>query len=126
MSISNVSPICFGPTISLDTKYQHQWFLVSPSLQCLDEKTCEALSQVQIQTHMGQLQLRASGMLRLELLLDVLEDDDELRCIALDNNVKIAAIDEGELAATWFSHIIGQPCRLLKKDPGNPDIQLTP
>lgn len=122
MSLSNISPICFGPAISLDAKYHHQWFLVSPNLQCLDVQACQALSQMQIQKHMGHIQLRAPGMLRLELLLDVLEDDDESRCIALDGNNKIAAIDEGELAATWFSHVIGQPCRLLKKDPGNPDV----
>lgn len=119
---SNVSPIRFGPTLSLDAKYHHQWFLVSPNLQCLDMRSCHALSQVQMQAHMGQIQLRAPGMLRLELLLDVLEDDDESRCIALNTNTKVAAIDEGELAATWFSHVIGQACRLLKKDPGNPDI----
>lgn len=122
MSISNVSPICFGPAVSAETKYHHQWFLVNPGLQCLDEKSCQALSQIELQIHMGKLQLRAPGMLRLELLLDVLEDDDELRCTAFDNNVKIAAIDEGELAATWFSHVVGQPCRLLKKDPGNPEV----
>lgn len=121
MSLSDISPIRFGPVIQLQTKYHHQWFLVSPSLQCLDEHACQALAQVQMQKHMGQLQLRAPGMLRLELLLDVIEDDDESRCIAIDINHKIASIDEGELAATWFSHVIGQDCRLLKKDPGKHD-----
>ena len=58
-------------------------------------------------------------MLCLELMLDVIEDDDEVRRIATDTHGQArAAIDEGELAAVWFEHVLGRPCRLYKKDPG--------
>lgn len=120
---TSITPICFAPTVAIDGKYHEQWFLVTPELQCLDQEACKPLAQLTQQRSMGHLQLRAPGMLRLELVLDVLEDDDEVRCRALDSNgVEIAAIDEGELAAVWFSHVLGRPCRLLKKDPGYPDL----
>lgn len=116
-----VTPICFAPSAPLADSYQQQWFLVDTDFNLLSAQACQGLEQLQIQVHMGQLQLRAPGMLRLELLLDVLEDDDEVRCNALTaDQTVIAAIDEGDLAATWFSHVVGQPCRLLKKDPGKP------
>lgn len=119
--IKSISPICFAPTVSLPAMYDQQWFLADSELRILSAPECQNLEQVQIQVHMGQLQLKAPGMLRLELLLDVLEDDDEVRCTATDSNqTLVAAIDEGDLAATWFSHVVGQTCRLLKKDPGKP------
>ncbi len=118
----SVSPIQFGPALAIDTTYQDQWFLTDTSGQQLSAEICQALSPLQLTTKLGQLQLRAPGMLMLELALDVLEDDDSFRCTALDTQGQpVAAINEGSLAATWFGHVIGQPCLLLKKDPGNPD-----
>lgn len=119
----SITPICFAPTLDIDAKYHQQWFLVTPELRSLSRDECEPLSQLTMQRSMGYLQLRAPGMLRLELVLDVLEDDDEVRCRAIDTaGMEIAAIDEGELASVWFSHVVGRPCRLVKRDPGNPDL----
>ncbi|HJH24350.1 MAG TPA: MOSC N-terminal beta barrel domain-containing protein [Paenalcaligenes hominis] len=117
-----VSPILFGPTIALDKRYSNQWFLTDGKGKALTASDCAALNQLELRTKLGYLQVRAPGMLLLELALDVLEDDDSVRLQAsADDGTPIAAIDEGVLAATWFSHVIGQPCLLLKKDPGHPD-----
>src|SRR5690625_7532469 len=56
-------------------------------------------------------------MLPLELLLDVIEDDDSMRCTASVSEQQVAAIDEGELAHTWFSQFLGRSVRCLKVDP---------
>lgn len=118
----SVSPIQFGPTLLLDSQYQHQWFLADTNGQQLSASVCAELNQLELRCKFGQLQVRAPGMLLLELTLDVLEDDDSFRCAATDvDGNPIAAINEGSLAATWFENIVGQPCLLLKKDPGNPD-----
>ncbi len=118
----SVSPIQFGPTLKLDNQYQHQWFLADTSGQQLSASACVGLEQLALRCKFGQLQVRAPGMLLLELALDVLEDDDSFRCVATDAEGRpIAAINEGPLAAAWFEHIVGQSCLLLKRDPGNPD-----
>lgn len=116
------TPICFAPAIHGAEKYHEQWFLVGADNHCLTAQDATALDQVSLRLHMRQLQLRAPGMLRLELLLDVLEDDDEVRCQVTNlQGQTMAAIDEGDVAAVWFTHILGRPCRLVKKDPGHPD-----
>ncbi|MEZ2722214.1 MOSC N-terminal beta barrel domain-containing protein [Paenalcaligenes hominis] len=117
-----VSPILFGPTMSLDPCYANQWFLTDEQANMLTASDCAALANIELHTKLGQLQVRAAGMLRLELMLDVIEDDDSVRTQAItpEGNT-IAAIDEGQLAATWFSHVLGRPCLLLKKDPGHPE-----
>lgn len=117
-----VSPIQFGPALDIDNKYHSQWFLVDVNRQQLSGSDCQALGQLELAVKFGQLQVRAPGMLLLELALDVLEDDDSFRCTALDlQGESIKAIDEGGLAAVWFEKVLGRPCQLLKKDPGHPD-----
>lgn len=117
-----VSPIQFGPSLNIDNKYQSQWFLVDANKQQFSGSDCQALGQLELAVKFGQLQVRAPGMLMLELTLDVLEDDDSFRCTAVDTQgTSIKAIDEGELAAAWFEKVLGQPCQLFKKDPGHPD-----
>lgn len=119
----SVSPIQFGPALQLDSQYQHQWFLADTNGQQLSASACAGLAQLELRCRFGQLQVRAPGMLLLELALDVLEDDDSFRCIATDpKGNPIAVINEGPLAAAWFENVLGQSCLLLKKDPGHPDV----
>lgn len=117
-----ITPLTYGPFVQLEQQYDCCWFLVDEQQLCLEASECVALGQMQVRIHFGQLQCSAPGMLRLEIPLDVLEDDDEIRRKAFDAqaNKEIAAIDEGALAATWFTHVMGRPCRLFKKDPGRP------
>lgn len=118
-----VSPIQFGPALKgLAPQYQQQWFLTDTDGKQLSESACQGLAKLELTIKLGNLQVRAPGMLMLELTLDVLEDEDSFRCTAIDlNQQPLAAIKEGELAATWFGHLVQQPCLLLKRDPGHPD-----
>lgn len=117
-----ITPLQFGPTLCCDPQYENRWFLVDEQQRSLSATACASLDALTVRIHFGQLQFAVEGMLRLEIPLDVLEDDDEVRRIALDESSKseIKAIDEGGLAAVWFSNVLGRPCLLYKKDTGRP------
>lgn len=121
--MQTVTPLQFGPSLHGDLQYENRWFLVDEQHRSLSVAACAPLATMRIRIHFGQLQFASEGMLRLEVPMDVIEDDDGVRRIALDEQgiTEIAAIDEGQLAAVWFSNVIGQPCRLYKKDAGCPE-----
>jgi hypothetical protein len=56
-------------------------------------------------------------MLRLDIPLDVLEDDDSVRGQAQVGGRPVDIVDEGELVATWVSKFLERPCRLVKVHP---------
>lgn len=56
-------------------------------------------------------------MLRLDVPLDVIEDDDSVERSARIGGSDVRVVDEGELASAWFSQRLGQPCRLVKVHP---------
>lgn len=73
-----------------------------------------ALAAVAVSLRFGYLVVQAPGMLRLDIPLDVIEDDPTVvRTLALDG-VDLQVVDEGDWAAHWFSQVIGRPVRLLK------------
>jgi hypothetical protein len=47
----------------------------------------------------------------------VIEDDDSVRQTAQVANQTVDVVDEGEVAAAWFTHVTGQPSRLVKVHP---------
>lgn len=111
-----MSPIvgCPDADHSDASDYAGRWFLVDESGQWVAP---EALKSVQMRFQHGMMVLRAPGMLRLDIPMDVIEDDDSVR---LDVNVNaqiVDVVDEGELAAAWFSNLTGLACRLVKVHP---------
>ena len=62
----------------------------------------------------GYLVLRAPGMLRMDIPLDVIEDDDSVRYSMKVGEQVIDVVDEGELAAAWISNFVQVPCRIMK------------
>ena len=71
---------------------------------------------------MGYLVLRAPGMLRMDIPLEVIEDDDSVLRQAMIGAQQVVVVDEGDLAATWFGHVTGQICRLVKVHPDTTQI----
>jgi hypothetical protein len=61
--------------------------------------------------------MRAPGMMRIDIPLDVIEDDDSVRGAVLVNDQPVDVVDEGELAAAWVSNFTGIPSRLMKVHP---------
>jgi uncharacterized protein YcbX len=102
--------------------YDKRWFIVDGSGAWLRQSQCEKLADIQLQLRMGYLVLRAPGMLRLDIPLDVIEDDDSVRGRAMVGSQEVDVIDEGEVAAAWVSNLVGRPCRLVKVHPDVPRV----
>jgi len=97
--------------------YQHRWLVGDALGRWLAPSDCSALGSIETSLRMGYLVLRAPGMLRLDIPLDVIEDDDSVCRVVQIGEDKIAVVDEGDLAATWLSNCLGRPCRLYKVHP---------
>jgi hypothetical protein len=83
----------------------------------LSAERCAALLNVTTEIKMGSLVLRAPGMLRVDIPLDVIEDDDSVKRTVQVGQQSVIVVDEGDVTATWISHVAGQPCRLVKLHP---------
>lgn len=97
--------------------YDRRWLIVDESDTWLAQDRCPKLADIKVDVSMGCLVMRAEGMLRLDIPLDVLEDDDSVRRQAIIGGQHVDVVDEGELVATWVSKFLNQPGRLVKVHP---------
>jgi len=98
-------------------RFAQRWFLVDAQDRFCSHAHQQKLLGVQIDISHGNLVLRAPGMLRLDIPMDVIEDDDSVcrEVVVGEHTVKV--VDEGDLPAVWFGNVIGAPCRLVKVHP---------
>jgi uncharacterized protein YcbX len=97
--------------------YHHRWFLVDAQCQQLGRSKAPDLAKLSVNIAHDCLVLKAPGMLRLDIVLEVIEDDDSVRWQAWVGDQAIDVVDEGDLVAAWFSNLLGQACRLVKVHP---------
>lgn len=108
-----------GPALS-DSKAlacKARWALGNEQGQVLAADRLPALAELSMELRFGKLVLRAPGMLRLDIDVDVIEDDPDSFSAWQDSGQTVQLIDEGDLAAQWFSRYVGQSLRLLKRLP---------
>lgn len=103
-------------------KYHRNWLIVDDADNWLDDKDLNKLSELDISLKFGYLVIRAQGMLRLDVPLDVIEDDSSVERTANINGHSVRVVDEGDLASAWFSQWAGIPCKLVKIHPGSEDF----
>lgn len=135
------TPITHCPAVSgraVNEHYQQRWVLVDKQQRVISANT-QKLDDIQVDIKFGYLVIRAPGMLRLDIPMDVIEDDESAFEWAYDNEEKVTAcyddhvssresagqesasnntirvVSEGDLAAQWFSVYLEQPVRLMKK-----------
>lgn len=110
------TPIVGCPELSSSgaESYANRWFLIDEQNQWV---TDDSLKTVEMRLQHGMLVLRAPGMLRLDIPLDVIEDDDSVRMDVQVGSQVVDVVDEGDLPAAWFSNLTGQSCRLVKVHP---------
>lgn len=108
---------CTGLERRQAAEYHHRWFVVDAAGHWLSAERCPALLTVVTDLKLGALVLRAPGMLRIDIPLDVIEDDDSVKRTAQVGQQSVLAVDEGDVTAAWVTHVAGQPCRLLKLHP---------
>jgi len=97
--------------------YDRRWLVVDDGGRWLSRADCPRLGDIAVELRLGYLVLRAPGMLRLDIPLDVIEDDDSVRRNVTVGGQAVDAVDEGDLPATWLSGFLGRPCRLAKVHP---------
>ncbi|MBV6272378.1 MOSC domain-containing protein [Alcaligenaceae bacterium CGII-47] len=119
MSSSPIHPIagCGALEGTDQLAYDRRWLVVDETGRWLDRGRCPALAQIDVSVRFGYLVVRAPGMLRMDIPMDVIEDDDSVEAQALVGDQAVRVVDEGELAAAWFTDLLGQACRLAKVHP---------
>lgn len=95
-------------------EWDRTWMVVDAAGEFVSQRELPRMALIQPSFRMGQLVLRAPGMLALHLALDAAEAP--LRVRVWDDVVD--AYDMGEVAAQWFSDFLGQRgLRLARFDP---------
>ena len=108
---------CGGVASQKAAAYDKRWLVVDEAGHWLSQSAHGQLADIQVELRLGYLVLRAPGMLRLDIPLDVIEDDDSVVGEAVIGEQRVAVVDEGELAAAWMTQYLGQPCKLVKIHP---------
>lgn len=102
-----------GVDATTAAEYEGRWRLLEADghLVAADEAR---LANVSVELRFGYLVLRAPGMLRLDIPLDVIEDDPSvLDTVNIDGTPRRVA-DEGAWAHAWFTEVLGRQVRLVK------------
>lgn len=101
-------------------RYHRCWAVIDGDGCILDRSQCLSLQKIKATLSFGYLVIKAEGMLRLDIPLDVIEDDDSVVFEATLGSQSVKVVDEGELAAAWVSNCLGRTCRLVKIHPDFP------
>ncbi len=83
--------------------YDRAWMVVDERGEFVTQRELPRMALIQPSFKLGQLVLRAPGMLSLHLALDAAEDPATVRVW----NDTVEAYDMGDIAAQWFSDFLG-------------------
>ena len=100
--------------LSVDAVYDREWMVIGEDGQFLTQREFPCMALITPRLRSDTMELRAPGMLRLEIPLGLPDPDDEVtREVTLwDENV--LAYDCDDVTAAWFSNAVGTPCRLVR------------
>jgi len=97
--------------------YDREWMVVDAHGEFLTQRTHPRMALITPRIKLDTLELRAPGMLALEIPLD-LPDPEEAPTLSVrvwKDTVK--AYDCDKITAAWFSNFLGLPCRLARFHP---------
>lgn len=94
-----------------------RWMVVDAGGIFLSQRSHPAMARIRTELRDGYLIVTAPGQPRLDIPVDVIEDDDSVRTRVTVWRDEVDAVDEGDLAAQWFGALLGTPCRLVKVHP---------
>ncbi len=94
--------------------YDREWMVVDAQGEFMTQRNHPKMALITPRLKTETLELRAPGMLRLEIPLGLPapEDEQTLDVKVWDDTVK--AYDCDETTAAWFSGFLGTPCRLAR------------
>lgn len=94
--------------------YDREWMVVDANGEALTQRTCPKMATIVPRLKADTMELRAPGMLRLEVALGLPAPEDEqlIRVKIWDD--ELDAYDCDDTTALWFSNALGVPCRLVR------------
>lgn len=99
-------------------KYNRRWLFVDNNNNAITSN--KKLSDIQVDIKFGYLVLQAPGMMRLDIPLEVIEDDDDFAKVNINDKL-VTAVDEGEVTTVWATTFLEQDARIVKVYPPDQD-----
>jgi uncharacterized protein YcbX len=97
-----------------DQIYDREWMVVGPDGVCLTQREHPRMALIVPHLKTSTLELRAPGMLRLELELGLPDPDQAPTLTVQVWDDTVLAYDCDDTTAAWFTAAIGTPCRLAR------------
>jgi uncharacterized protein YcbX len=97
--------------------YDREWMVVDENGVFITQRHYPRMALISPRIKSETLELRAPGMLRLEIPLDLPDPDSAPTREVEVWGTKVKAYDCDETTAAWFSNAIGTPCRLVRFHP---------
>lgn len=94
--------------------YDREWMVVDTQGEFITQRNHPKLALITPRIKADTLELRAPGMLRLEIPLGLPHPDDAKTLQVRVWNDTVNAYDCDETTAAWFSNFLGVPCRLVR------------
>jgi len=94
--------------------YDREWMVVDANGQFLTQREHPKMALITPRLKLDTLELRAPGMLRLEIPLGLPDPADATVVEVEIFEERLAAYECDALTAAWFSNYLGLPCRLVR------------
>jgi uncharacterized protein YcbX len=94
--------------------YDREWMVVDMEGNFMTQRQHPKMALITPRIKAETLELRAPGMLRLEISLGLPDPDDASTLEVQVWDDTVTALDCGETTAAWFSGFLGVPCRLVR------------
>jgi len=100
--------------LSIDAVYDREWMVIGEDGQFLTQREYPRMALITPRLKGDTMELRAPGMLRLEIPLGLPDPETErTREVKLWDDT-VLAYDCDETTAAWFSNAVGTRCRLVR------------
>lgn len=96
------------------SEYNRRWMFADKNNNAITDNN--KLQDINVDIKFGYLVLQAPGMMRLDIPLEVLEDDDGFDTVNI-NNKQVTVVDEGEVASVWATKFLEQEAKIVKVYP---------
>ncbi|RZI43510.1 MOSC domain-containing protein [Herbaspirillum sp. HC18] len=100
--------------LTVEQIYDREWMVVDAQGEFMTQRAFPKMALITPRIKADTLELRAPGMLRLEIPLGLPDPEEEKTLSVRVWNDTVKAYDCDEVTATWFSNFLGTPCRLVR------------
>ncbi|HJV87965.1 MAG TPA: MOSC N-terminal beta barrel domain-containing protein [Noviherbaspirillum sp.] len=94
--------------------YDREWMVVDANGAFMTQREHPRMALITPRIKTETLELRAPGMLRIEIPLGLPDPEDEKTIEVKVWDDVVTAYDCDETTAAWFSNFLGKPCRLVR------------